>query len=102
MASLAKRYGNFQLDAQLSSKDEDRYQGIQYGFTTYADDGTYKRTYVELGGRSDHIMDAATELLTQGKVETLSIDAPLASDADILRDKPEAKTQEQPALKAVA
>ena len=102
MASFAFRRGNAQVDAQLATKDSDRYQGVQYGFTTYSDDGTYKRTYIELGGRSDHLMDAATELLTQGQVETLAIDAPLAGDSEILRDKPEAKTQEQPVLQAVA
>ena len=87
--AIAYRQGNFQVDAQLASKDDGRYHGMRAGFTTYRDDGTYERTYAEFGGRSDHLSRIACEILTENDVPTLQVSSPLDTDKDMLRDKRE-------------
>lgn len=87
--AFAKRFGNSQLDAQYASKDDGRYTGLRAGFTSYNDDGTYERSYVELGGRSDHLYKIACQVLTENDVPMLRQDNPLEIDKEIFRKKPE-------------
>ena len=54
--------------------------------TTYhgdADDETYLVSYVELGGRSDHIAKPLGDLVGN-TVDDLSVASPLAGDTDIV------------------
>ncbi len=87
--AIARRFGNQQADAQLASKDDGRYTGLRAGFTSYNDDGTYERTYVELGGRSDHLYRIGCQILTENDVPMLRQDSPLETDREIFRAKPE-------------
>ena len=89
MASFAFRRRDFQVDAQYASKDDGRYTGLRAGFTSYNDDGTYERSYVELGGRSDHLYRIGCQILTENDVPMLRQDSPLDIDKDIFRAKPE-------------
>ena len=102
--ALAFRSGNFQIDGQTTTKDDGRYGGATFGFTTYSEDGSYERTYIEVGGRSDHLNRAVCQVLTNNQLpETLTPDNALEADQQILREKPEAKTTDAPAkLEAVA
>ena len=93
MPSFAFRRGNLQVDAQLASKDDGRYTGLRTGVTSYNDDGTYERSYIEVGGRSDHLYKAACQVLTENDVPMLRQDSPLEIDKDIFRKKPEVTTQ---------
>ena len=101
--ALTRRIGNYQPFARVAARDDDRYQGMQAGIISYAaqEDGSeaYQVSYAELGGRSDHLADPLTQLF-DGDVTRLTTDAPLSSDADLLRNAP---TDEKPAtLKVVA
>ena len=57
----SKRAGRLRTFIGGRSYDDGEAGTIQCGFTTYAGDGaqqTYQTTYVEVGGRSDHLTDA--------------------------------------------
>ena len=65
LLSLTRRVGNFQPFLRSNSREDNRYQGLQAGFVTYeqassGDDDAYQISYLELGGRSDHLHDAFT------------------------------------------
>ena len=98
--AIAKRFGNSQIDAQLASKDDGRYTGLRAGFTSYNDDGTYERSYVELGGRSDHLYRIGCQILTENDVPMLRQDSPLEIDKDIFRAKPEVSKEDLELAKA--
>ena len=68
-----------------------RQGGLEAGFLTYsradgADTETYQVSSFEVAGRSDHIADPLSALFNVEQVE-LSTDAPLASDAELLRER---------------
>ena len=95
--ALAPRYRNFSPFARLVDRDEDRYGGVQVGFVTYhsaSDDDssdTYKVSLAEFGGRSDHLAEPLMAACG-APIESLSVDQPLASDAELIRSasKPKA------------
>lgn len=96
---LSFRIGNFQPFADLNDREDGRYGGIQAGFVTYSEDNngdeTYQQTYVELGGRSDHVADLACAAFNQER-EVLKSSAPLDGDAQRLLEKSEPKKADKP------
>ena len=61
MSYIKSRFQRARPFIGFSSREEGRNRGIQIGFATYegAENGeeTYKVTYAEVSGRSDHIAD---------------------------------------------
>lgn len=59
--SLSIRFGNIRPFANVHTRENDTYGGVQLGFTTYGTDDsgeeTYATSYAEWGGRSDHVYD---------------------------------------------
>jgi len=62
MNLFSPRVGKLRLISRLSEREDGTNQGIQLGLTTYgtteSGDETYQVSYVEIGGRSDHLADA--------------------------------------------
>ena len=60
------RFGNFRPFAGIRLTEDGAAAGFQAGITTYGtnDDGqeTYQTSYVEVGGRSDHLEDLSAHL----------------------------------------
>lgn len=89
--AFAYRIGDFSPFARTLSLDEDDRNGaLEVGFVTYhnVDDikeETYKVTSMTVGARADHLTDLATEL-TGKDVIHLTVDAPLATDKELLRE----------------
>ena len=91
---LAARTGNFSGFVGMSDREEGRSGGLQIGFTTYGEeDGreTYQTSYLEWGGRSDHLASAIDKL--QGVTRDPQFVDECGDDAVYLRegDKPAAK-----------
>ena len=91
--ALTKRIGDFQPFARSTERADARQGGLEAGFLTYsradgADTETYQVSSFEVAGRSDHLADPLSALFNVEQVE-LSTDAPLASDADLMRKRPE-------------
>ena len=89
--ALTKRIGDFQPFARTTERADARQGGLEAGFLTYsradgADTETYQVSSFEVAGRSDHIADPLSALFNVEQVE-LSTDAPLASDAELLRER---------------
>ena len=87
--SLTRRVGNFQPFLRSNSREDNRYQGLQAGFVTYeqassGDDDAYQISYLELGGRSDHLHDAFT-VAVDADASPLQTPAPLVDDAALIR-----------------
>ena len=105
--ALAPRYRNFSPFVRLVDRDDDRYGGVQFGFVTYHTESdtdsaeTYKVSLAEFGGRSDHL---AEPLLAAcgAPIESLSVDQPLDSDAELLRSRPEPEVVKKPDLKVAS
>ena len=92
--ALTQRFGDFQPFARSTERADARQGGLEAGFLTYsradgADTETYQVSSFEVAGRSDHIADPLSALFNVEQVE-LSTDAPLASDAELLRERPKA------------
>ena len=85
---FTKRFGNFQPFVRTQQGDDGRYLGAQLGFITYDGDTDerYQVSYVETGARSDHANEFGTGW-TGSVYEHLDVDAPIDSDAELLRDK---------------
>lgn len=85
---FTKRFGNFQPFARTQTGDDGRYRSGQLGFITYSGDTDeqYQVSYVEAGARSDHANEVGSGW-TGGTYEPLSVDAPIDSDTELLRDK---------------
>jgi hypothetical protein len=87
--AIAKRFGNIQPFFRTRSLDEqDRNGATEVGLVTYSDD-TYEVTSLTVGARADH-MTNALERLGGVKVTGIKVSEAMASDAELLRDKPEA------------
>ena len=89
--ALTQRFGDFQPFARSTERADARQGGLEAGFLTYsradgADTETYQVPSFEVAGRSDHLADPLCALFNVEQVE-LSTDAPLASDADLLRER---------------
>jgi len=102
--AFSPRFGDISPFIRPVDRDDDRYGGIQFGFVTYhrlADDQpeTYKVTLSEFGGRSDHLAEPLMAACG-APIDALSVDAPLASDAELLRERPQ--VTEKPAPKTEA
>ena len=102
--AFAYRFGNITPFVDLVDRDDDRYGGIQAGFVTHDDDaGTYKVSYAEFGGRSDHLYEPVMRACGQ-EVSSLSTDSPIESDARLMRQPTESTTKDSNVtdIKAVA
>lgn len=105
--ALAPRFGDVSPFTRLVDRDDDRYGGVQIGFVTYHTEAdadsteTYKVSYSEFGGRSDHLAEPLMAACG-APIESLSVDAPLASDADLLRPSAEPKAPAKPDLKVAS
>ena len=93
---LAARTGNFSGFVGMSDREEGRSGGLQIGFTTYDTDEdsgreTYQTSYLEWGGRSDHLSAAIDKL--QGKTPEPQFVDECGEDSVYVRegDKPAAK-----------
>lgn len=93
--AIAKRIGNIQPFIRTRSLDEENRNGAtEVGVVTYRDvDGldtqAYQVTSMTVGARADHLTDALGSL-TGSETINLTVDAPLSTDKELLRDKPEA------------
>ena len=61
--TIAPRFKNCRTFIGVSDRENGRSGGLQLGFTTYGTDAdtgreTYQVSYLEWGGRSDHLSDA--------------------------------------------
>lgn len=104
--ALAPRFGDVSPFTRLVDRDDDRYGGVQFGFVTYhsepeLDTETYKVSLAEFGGRSDHLAEPLMAACG-APIESLSVDAPLASDAELLRSRTEPKAPAKPDLKVAS
>ena len=91
--ALTARFGSFQPFLRANSRDDERYGGLQAGFVTYhgeGDDETYKVSYAEVGGRSDHLAQPISNVMNAG-ISDLKTSTPLADDSELLQAKPEDK-----------
>ena len=94
--ALAPRFGDVSPFTRLVDRDNDRYGGVQFGFVTYHTESdadsteTYKVSLAEFGGRSDHLAEPLMAACG-APIESLSVDAPLASDAELIRSRTEPK-----------
>ncbi len=64
---LTQRFGRIQPFADINSREDNRYGGIQVGLTTYSTpegggEEQFQTSYVELGARCDHIADPLMDL----------------------------------------
>ena len=85
---FTKRFGNFQPFVRTQRGDDGRYAGAQAGFITYDGDTDtrYQVSYVETGARCDHGSEFFSNM-SDNDYQHLTVDAPLASDKELLRDK---------------
>ena len=84
---LTQRFGRVQPFADINTREDNRYAGIQLGLTTYStpDDGgeeQYQTSYYELGARCDHLADPLMDLFN---VEHAPQTASTASATDARR-----------------
>ena len=99
--SLSYRFGSFQPFTRLTSSEDGRQSGVQFGVVTYNtvdDKETYQVSSFEIAGRSDHVSDVIIGL-TGSDVEALSTVEPLSDDKDLLRKAKDdrSKSDNQPA-----
>ena len=93
---LAARCGDITPFIGFSDREDGRAGGLQIGLTTYGEDAdsgreTYQTSYLEWGGRSDHLSAAIDKL--QGKTTEPQFVDECGEDAVYIRegDKPAAK-----------
>lgn len=100
---LTMRFGRVQPFVDINAREDNRYTGVQVGLTTYstpegATEEQYQTTYLELGGRCDHLADVGKDLFNvEHAPQTHS--APTEGDAKRLRlpkEKDDAKAQVEP------
>lgn len=101
---LSKRFGRCQPFADINSREDNRYAGIQLGVNTYStpEEGgeeEFQTSYFEIGGRCDHIADPLMDLFNVDReVQTASN----ASATDVARlRKADAKSDEKAADKSI-
>lgn len=94
--TLATRIGNVQPFLRVHSREDERYGGLQAGLTTYHEtksgDEEYRTTYMEWGGRSDHLTIPVASAMDK-KVEPLLSSDVSSEDADYVRQKKEDKEE---------
>ena len=91
--ALTHRWGNFQPFVRSTERADGRQGGFEGGVVTYSqvedlDTETYQVSSFELAGRSDHLSDPLCALFNVEQVD-LCADAPLDSDADLMRKRTE-------------
>ena len=84
---LTQRFGRFQPMADINSREDNRYGGIQVGLITYStpegsDEEQYQQSYFEVGARCDHLADPIMDLFN---VEHAPQTASTASATDARR-----------------
>jgi len=100
---LTHRYGRIQPFADINSREDNRYAGIQLGFNTYstpegAGEEEFQTSYFEIGGRCDHIADPLMDLFN---VDREAQTASNASATDVARlRKADAESDEKAADKS--
>lgn len=104
--TLATRFKAVMPFIRVHSREDERYGGIQAGFTTYHEtesgDEEYRTTYMEWGGRSDHITAPLASALGQ-EVKPLTTDSVSSEDADYVRPLDDKKSDSKATdLKVVA
>ena len=76
--ALSFRRGSVSVFTNLNSREDNRYNGLQVGFTTYhtPEGGAEqaKTTYAELGGSSDHLSDPINQVLNIDNTVELTAD----------------------------
>ena len=87
--AFTRRYGDFQPFFAVNQREDNRYTGVQAGFLTYSRedenaDEDYQVSYVEVGGRSDHIADPLCSAFDR-EPSTLSTSSALSEDVGLLR-----------------
>ena len=86
--TLASRYKSVQPFVRFHSREDDRYGAMQLGFTTYheteSDGEEYRTSYLEWGGRSDHLSVPLAKALGQD-LPALTTDSVSTEDADYVR-----------------
>ena len=87
--AIAKRFGNIQPFIRTRSLDEEGRNGAtEVGLVTYNND-TYEVSSLTVGARADHLSNAL-ERMGGVEVTGTKVSEAMASDAELLRDKPEA------------
>ena len=81
---ISRRWGKAEPFANLNSREDGRYGGIQVGFTTYSTpkdggDEQYQTSYFEVGARADHIADPLLDLANVER-KPLTVADPLKQD----------------------
>lgn len=102
--TFGQRLGNVQPFIRVHHREDDRYAGVQAGVTTYheTDSGSeeYRTTYLEWGGRSDHLSAPVLSMLDKD-VTPLLTDTASVEDSDYIRRKSQPKA-ESASLQVVA
>lgn len=99
---LTRRFGRVQPFADINTREDSRYFGVQLGLVTYftpegSDEEQYQTTYYEFGSRCDHIADPLMDLFNVEHEPQTASNA-CASDARRLRKdapKSEPKTADK-------
>lgn len=84
---LTRRFGRIQPFADINTREDNRYWGVQLGLVTYStpegsDEEQYQTSYYEFGSRADHIADPLMDLFN---VEHAPQTASTASATDAKR-----------------
>ena len=100
------RFGNWSPFIRFHERENSRYGGLQLGVTTYHDTDSgeeeYRTSYMEWGGRSDHLSHAIDQVL-DNELEVNLVSAPCREDINYLREpRKEAQPKVTPALGVVA
>ena len=96
---LTRRFGRIQPFADIHSREDNRYMGVQLGLVTYStpegsDVEEYQTTYFEIGSRADHIADPLMDLFN------VEHDAQTASNASATDARRLRKEDAKPADKS--
>jgi len=86
---LTRRFGRIQPFADINTREDNRYWGVQLGLVTYStpegsDVEQYQTTYYEFGSRADHLADPLMDLFNVEHEPQTAANA-CASDAKRLR-----------------
>ena len=104
--ALSFRFGPVRPFAEVATHDDGRASTLQIGFTTYdvVDEATgeeaYRVSYLEYGGRSDHLVDAIDSLM--GVDRTVRTVANAGDDRRYVGTVDRNAKPEKPATKAPA
>ena len=104
--NLGPRFGRVRLIMGVSDREQGQSGGLQLGCTTYGTndngDETYQVSYIEIGGRSDHVADAIANAQGTDVPERLVKEASAEDVIYVGTPKMNAKAQKAAADKAAA